>query len=100
MSDVLGSEPERRAGMRRALMLGINFAVGMAVFAFVGFYIDQKRGKGCILFTILGVLLGVGYGTYEVWKVVRMLNEDVRKACGGKMPEAADEDSGHRTRRG
>ena len=80
-------------------MLGLNFAVGMAVFSFIGFYIDQKRGKGCILFTILGVFLGLAYGAYEVWKVIRMLNEQVRNACDGKAPEDEEAGSGSSSKR-
>ena len=72
--------PGERNELGRALMLGMNFAVGMAVFSFLGYYIDQKRGAGAILFTVCGILLGLCYGAYEVWIVIRMLNEQARKA--------------------
>ena len=75
--------PGGRSDMGRALMLGLNFAVGMAVFSFIGFYIDQKRGNG-IIFTILGIILGLAYGAYEVWKVIQMLQEQVRKDCSDR----------------
>ena len=54
--------PGERNELGRAVMLGMNFAVGMAVFSFLGYYIDQKRGDGAILFTVCGILAGLGYG--------------------------------------
>jgi F0F1-type ATP synthase assembly protein I len=72
--------PEGRSDLGQALMLGMNFAVGMAVFSFGGYWIDQKRGGG-LLFTVSGMVLGLGYGAYEVWKVIRLLNEQARKTC-------------------
>ena len=70
--------------MGRAVMMGLNFAVGMALFAFAGWYIDQKRGDGAILFTVCGMVLGLAYGAYEVWVVIRLLNEDTEKAMQDK----------------
>jgi len=70
----------------QAVMLGMNFAVGMAVFSFAGFYIDQKRGSGAILFTLIGIVLGLGYGAYEVWKVIRILNAQAAEHCRPKPP--------------
>ncbi len=81
----MGLLPEVRSEMGRAVMLGLNFAVGMAVFSFLGFLVDQKRGGG-ILFTVAGIVLGLTYGGYEVWKVIRMLNEQAGKACSGAPP--------------
>jgi F0F1-type ATP synthase assembly protein I len=72
--------PEGRSEMGQAVMLGTTFAVGMAVFSFAGYWIDQKRGGG-LLFTVSGMVCGLAYGAYEVWKVIRMLNEQARKTC-------------------
>jgi hypothetical protein len=72
--------PDGRSELGQAVMLGTNFAVGMAVFSFIGWYIDQKRGGG-LLFTFFGMAMGLAYGGYEVWKVVRMLNAQARNAC-------------------
>jgi len=72
--------PGERNELGRALMLGMNFAVGMAVFSFAGYYIDSKRGEGGLLFTVCGIVLGLAYGAYEVWIVIRMLNEQARNA--------------------
>lgn len=55
--------------------LGLQLAVGMAVFAGGGYWLDRKRGGGA-LFTLVGVGLGLFYGGYECWKVVRELNRD------------------------
>ena len=74
----------------QAVMLGMNFAVGMAVFSFAGFYIDQKRGNDAILFTLIGIAFGLGYGAYEVWKVIQILNAQVAETCRPKPPVQAD----------
>jgi len=80
MMRVVFSGPGERNEMGRALMLGMNFAVGMAIFSFLGDFIDQKRGDGPILFTVAGIVAGLTYGAYEVWIVIRMLNEQVKAA--------------------
>jgi hypothetical protein len=72
--------PEGRSDLGQAVMLGTNFAVGMAVFSYAGYWVDQKRGGG-LLFTVSGMVLGLGYGAYEVWKVIRIMNEQARKIC-------------------
>ena len=58
----------------QALTLGMTFAVGMAVFSFVGFKLDQRLGGG-ILFTLAGMFLGLAYGAYETWRVIVLLNK-------------------------
>lgn len=73
-------KPSERSEMGRAVMLGLNFGVGMAVFSFAGYYIDQWRGKGGMVFTVCGMLAGLAYGAYEVWIVIRMLNAEARRA--------------------
>lgn len=88
-------KPSGRSEMGRAVMLGLNFGVGMAVFSFAGYYIDQWRGRGGMFFTVCGMLAGLGYGAYEVWVVIRMLNEEARRAmekdagpgAGSRNPE-------------
>lgn len=71
--------PAERSELGRAVMLGLNFGVGMALFSFVGYYIDQRRGGG-LFFTVSGMVIGLLYGAYEVWIVIRLLNEQARKA--------------------
>ncbi len=83
MMRVVFSGPGERNELGRALMLGMNFAVGMAVFAFLGYYIDQKRGDGAIAFTIAGIVAGLAYGAYEVWIVIRMLTPGVSSPESG-----------------
>ena len=87
--------------MGRAVTLGLSFGVGMAVFSFIGYTIDQKRGGTSIFFTVCGMVAGLGYGAYEVWMVIRMLNEQARKAMerggrsshGNQNPESEGRDS-------
>ena len=55
--------------------LGINLVAGMAVFSTLGYYIDQKRGGGQA-WTLVGMFLGLFYGGYEVWKLIRQSDLD------------------------
>lgn len=64
----------RRSALVSAMSLGTNLAVGMAVFAAGGWWLDKKRGGGSA-FTLLGIFLGLFYGAYEVWKTVRALEK-------------------------
>jgi len=53
-----------------ALNLGLNFATGMALLSYLGYRYDQSRGGGNTG-TLIGLFLGLIYGAYEVWKLVR-----------------------------
>lgn len=80
-----------RDELSQALNLGLNFAAGMALFSFLGLWADHRVGHG-MWFTLLGMALGLSYGAYEVWKVIRLLNrqaEDAMKARAAKPPPAA-----------
>jgi hypothetical protein len=66
----------------RAIALGMNLAAGMAVFTFLGYWIDTRRGGGPGPWTLAGMFTGLLYGAYEVWKVVRPLNRENNKARG------------------
>lgn len=67
-----------------AVMLGLNMTVGVVVFTLAGYWVDQKRGGGKAC-TLCGIFLGLFYGAYEVWKVVRQLSKNAaeRKDPGG-----------------
>ena len=58
--------PRRR--LNPAVGFGTSFAVGMAVFAFLGHALDVKTGKEP-LFTLAGIGLGLLYGGWELWKL-------------------------------
>lgn len=53
--------------------LGLNLAVGFALFVFLGSWLDNKFHHE-FLFTLLGVGLGMFYGGYEIWKLLKDLN--------------------------
>jgi hypothetical protein len=65
----------------QAVGLGTTLAVGMAGFSLIGYLIDRKRGGG-VLFTLCGMVMGLLYGGYEVWKVVRILSQQDKKEPG------------------
>jgi hypothetical protein len=74
----------------RAISLGLNMAVGVVVFTLAGHYVDITRGGGKG-WTLGGVFLGLVYGAYEVWKVVRELEQEYaakkgRSAAGTEKP--------------
>jgi len=57
-----------------ALSLGVNMAAGMGIFTFIGFKIDEKRGGGTA-WTMAGIFCGLLYCGYEVWKIIRDMNQ-------------------------
>lgn len=72
--------PEARPSPAKAsaLSLGTQLAAGMVFFAGLGYYADYRRGGG-VVFTICGMFAGLGYGAYEVWKLVRQLNAEAKE---------------------
>ena len=77
-------ERQRRL-LAQALTLGTQLAVGMALFAWLGMYVDKRRGGGSAG-TLIGIFLGLFYGAYEVWKLARNLNEAARSDPPGPPP--------------
>jgi hypothetical protein len=57
-----------------AISLGFNMAAGMGFFTFIGYKIDQKQGGGNA-WTLAGMFLGLVYGVYEIWKLIRQKNK-------------------------
>lgn len=64
-----------------AATLGTQLAVGMAAFAGLGYYIDRRRGGG-YGFTLAGIFLGLFYIGYEIWKLVRQVQEGDTQRAG------------------
>ncbi|MCE9616678.1 MAG: AtpZ/AtpI family protein [Lentisphaerae bacterium] len=62
-----GTDRQQRSA---AVNLGLNFAVGIALLTYVGHWLDARRGGGSG-WTLTGMFLGLVYGAYETWKVVR-----------------------------
>lgn len=56
--------------------LGLQLAAGIIVFFLLGYFIDQKRGEDKVAFTIAGMILGFCYGGYEIWRLLKRINED------------------------
>ena len=71
----------------QAITLGTNLAVGMGLFTFLGYYADKNLGGG-FFWTLCGMGLGLVYGAYEIWKVIRLLNsaDDDDKDNKGNAP--------------
>ncbi|MCS6772215.1 MAG: AtpZ/AtpI family protein [Kiritimatiellae bacterium] len=67
------SKSNSGAPVHSAAGLGLQLAVGMAVFTGLGYWLDQKRGDG-VLLTLCGAGLGFIYILYELWKVARSTN--------------------------
>ncbi|GEM_PF-1271055 len=82
--------------LSQAITLGLTFAVGVAVFSFGGFLLDQRRGGG-ILFTLIGIFLGLALGAYETWKVILLLNRQAGNHARHQPPQEGgdrDKDTG------
>ena len=63
--------------MAAALGLGTQLLAGMVVCAGLGYFVDRRRGGGAA-FTLLGMFMGLLYGGYEVWKLVRQITDQDR----------------------
>ena len=87
---IRGGVAERKVGA--ALALGTNMAAGMAVFAFLGYFVGKKLGHtdGGIL---VGLFLGLFYGGYEVWKVVKVFQQNPGEE-GGETEGGREEGNG------
>lgn len=57
------------------ISLGINIAVGMALFTIIGNWIDKKLGDQH-LWILVGMFLGLFYCGYEIWKLIRQNDHD------------------------
>ncbi|MFA5060056.1 MAG: AtpZ/AtpI family protein [Candidatus Omnitrophota bacterium] len=57
--------------------IGLNVATGMFVFSYLGFLADKKWGGQA--WTLVGILLGLVYSAYEIWKLIRQLNDQDKK---------------------
>lgn len=67
-----------RSPVARALTAGFDLAVGVGVFTFGGYWLDQRRGGG-MRWTLWGALLGFLYVGYELWKVLRGLRDEEKR---------------------
>ncbi|MCC5846746.1 MAG: AtpZ/AtpI family protein [Verrucomicrobia bacterium] len=52
------------------VLFGSSFAVAMGLFGWLGHLWDEKTGRAP-LGVLLGISVGLIYGAYEVWKLVR-----------------------------
>ncbi len=68
-------KPEYNNKYGPALALGTNIAAGMVLCSLGGYYLDKKIGNDSSYLTLSGMFLGLFYSGYEVWKVVRNLNQ-------------------------
>ncbi|MDF7798694.1 AtpZ/AtpI family protein [Pontiellaceae bacterium B1224] len=66
-----------------AVGFGTSFAVGMAVFALGGHWLDKKTGRESF-FTLIGIGLGLLYGAWELWKLIAMTNEQAKREAKNK----------------
>jgi uncharacterized membrane protein YkvI len=70
----MGKRKTRPKGAMGAANLGLNFAVAVALLSYLGHKLDERRGGGTT-WTLCGIFLGLIYGFYEVWKMVRISAE-------------------------
>jgi hypothetical protein len=57
---------------------GWTSAVGFFLFTGLGYWLDQKRGTEYI-WTLSGVFVGMAFIFYELWKILRNLNNQSKK---------------------
>lgn len=70
-------------GVSRALTLGFDIAVGVGLFSFGGYWLDQRRGGG-VGWTLAGMCIGLAYAGYEIWRALRAVEDaDKARKAGG-----------------
>ena len=57
-----------------AVSLGLNMVAGMIVFTAIGYWVDQKLPGDSSAATLTGMFMGLIYCGYEVWKLIRNMN--------------------------
>ena len=72
------------------ITLGINIAVGMALFTITGNWIDKKLGDQH-LWILIGVFLGLFYCGYEIWKLIRRSDKDQKDNTDSKANSSENE---------
>ena len=55
-------------------MIGLNVAVGFFLLSYIGFRLDEKKGSDHY-FLLGGIILGLIYCAYELWKLARQMNK-------------------------
>lgn len=73
------STDSNRPGVPAAVNLGLNFTAGIVLFTYLGHRLDLHQGNGMRGWTLAGMLLGLVYGAYETWKLVRQPGGSDRK---------------------
>lgn len=72
-------KPSAHAGLVKkygaAIALGTNFTAGMLGCVFIGYILGERFGHQDA-WVLAGVFVGLAYGGYEVWKLVRRLQEE------------------------
>jgi len=72
-----------RHSSQAAIGLGYQFIAAIIIFVGCGYYADAKTGGGHV-YTLIGVALTFIYGGYEVWKLVRMMEQENKDAESGR----------------
>ena len=65
------SDPDKKI---EPLSIGLNIAVGVGLFVFLGSWLGRKTGHEQIGM-IIGGICGLLYGAYEIWKLIKRTNE-------------------------
>ena len=63
---------DRKVGFNTSL--GINLALGILFLTYLGYWIDEKKGRGSF-WIFIGAIVGFIYAGYEIWKYYRSLND-------------------------
>ncbi len=66
------------------ISLGINIAVGMALFTILGNWIDQKLGDEHF-WILIGMFVGLFYCGYEIWKLISQSSNSQDDSSNNKM---------------
>lgn len=67
------SEKKEQKLARTASSLGMNIAVGMFIFFYIGYRLELKYGQS--YWTLGGIGLGLFYLGYQIWKLIKDINQ-------------------------
>lgn len=70
-----GMEKKPSSANQAAMTLGYQLLSAMIICVGGGYWLDMKRGGGH-LWTLIGIGFAFVFGGYEVWKLVRQLNNE------------------------
>ena len=69
---------KKRTPTIASLSIGLNVAVGIGGFTYLGYWLDKKQETAFWIF--VGLALGLFYLGYEIWKLIKDTNDQHKRS--------------------